>query len=76
MKIEKATTVITLSEDDLKQAIEYWLRVEHHTDVEIKHLQHLCGTRTEGYGGCEFDVPYQEGVKIQVVDKPANTYYR
>lgn len=25
MKIEKSTTVITLSEEDLKKAIEYWL---------------------------------------------------
>ena len=76
MKIEKSTTVITLSEEDLKKAIQYWLLVVHRTDIDITHLEHLSGYRTESCGIGEFDVPYQEGVKLLVVDKPSMTYNR
>lgn len=76
MKIEKSTTVITLSEEDLKSAIEYWLMVVHNQRVEIKHLEHLVGTRTDGFGHMEIDTPYQEGVKLSVVDLPDLSYHR
>ena len=76
MKIEKSETKIILTEEDLKSALEYWLLVVHRQSVEIKHLEHLVGERTEGYGGCEVDVPYQEGVKLTVTDKPDLSYKR
>lgn len=76
MKIEKATTLITLSEEDLKSAIEYWLKFVHGQRVEIKHLEHLVGTRTDGFGHMEIDIPYQEGVKLSVVDLPDLPYCR
>lgn len=75
MQIEKSQTVISLSEHDLMKALEYWLLVVHGQRVEIKHLTHLVGERTEGYGQMEIDVPYQEGVKLTVVDAD-NNYYR
>lgn len=75
MQVEKSQTTITLSEHDLKCALEYWLLVVHQQRVEIKGLTHLVGERTEGYGQMEIDVPYQDGVKLTVVDADKD-YYR
>lgn len=71
MKISKTSFTIELSELELKCAIEEYYHHKHNERIAITNLKHLIGERTEGYGMCEIDVPYQEGVRVvaQYLDK-------
>lgn len=66
MKIEKSTTTITLTEEELKSAIEYWLMVVKSLPVEINHLEHITF----------FGLEYDNGVELIVTDKPSELTYR
>lgn len=69
MNISKAIYKIDLSEEDLKEALEFYLLKKHSQRVEVTNIKHLVGERTEGYGSMEVDVPYQEGLTITCEEK-------
>ena len=69
MQITKPTYTMTLSEQDLAEAVAYWIKNVHKQNIKIKNIQHLVGTRTDGHGMMEIDIPYQEGLKITVEEK-------
>ena len=68
MKTSKPTYTMQLSEEELKLAVSFYLDKVHNQQVEITHLKHVVGERTEGYGMQEIDIPYQKGIKIRVQD--------
>lgn len=68
MKISDRSFKIDLSEEDVIQALEYWLYEQHNQDIAIKHLKHKVGSRTQDCGNMEIDVPYQEGLELTCED--------
>lgn len=53
-----------MSEEELKQCIEFWISFKYHQDITITHLSHNVGERTGMWGTTEISIPYQEGVTI------------
>lgn len=64
MIISKATYKMSLSEEELKEAIEFYTKHKYNQDISIKYLTHKVGYRTDGHGAMEIDIPYQEGVEF------------
>jgi len=59
---------ITLSEQELYQAIEFYLKHAHDKNVSIKSLSHLTREWTEGGGGMmEIDYSEPNGVRFECV---------
>lgn len=70
MKITKPTYTMQLSEDELKEALEYWLLNKHKQFVNIKTLTHKTKSWTEGGGGMpEIDYSAPDGVSLKIEDK-------
>lgn len=69
MKISKTSYSIEVTEDDLKEALEFYLKDQLGCVVEVSNIKHLVGERTEGYGGTEIDIPYQEGLLLTCNNK-------
>lgn len=66
MEISSNTKTIKLSEEELVDAISQYLEFKHSIHGVVHRIEHLVGTRTEGHGLMEVDVPYQDGVKITI----------
>lgn len=64
MEISKATYKMSLSEEELKEAIEFYTKHKYSQEIKIKYLMHKVGSRTEGCDHMEIDIPYQEGVEF------------
>ena len=70
MKMTKPTYTVQLSEDDLKEALEYWLLNKHEQSVNIKTLTHKTKSWTEGGGGMqEIDYTVPDGVSLKIEEK-------
>ena len=61
---------ITLSEQELYQAIEFYLKHAHDKTVSITSLSHLTREWTEGGGGMmEIDYSEPNGVRFECVEE-------
>ena len=67
MEIGRPNIPVTLSEEELEEAIVDYLYQKLGKDVTIVTLKHNVGARTEDAGGMmENIVPYQEGLTLIV----------
>lgn len=58
-----------MTEDELKEAIEYYSEHKYKQRIEIKHLTHKVRKWTEGFGMCERDYEEPDGVSFTAVNK-------
>ena len=66
MLFANKTQKLEIGEEELKKAMEFYIKHVYNEDVTVTHLIHNTGYRTEGYGVTEMDIPYQEGLILQV----------
>ena len=66
MLFKDKTQTLEIGEEELKKALEFYIKNVYREDVTVTHLKHNTGYRTEGYGMMEMDVPYQEGLTLTV----------
>lgn len=69
MKTTSPTYTCAISERELKEALEFYMLHKYKQDVTVSSLTHNVGYRTEGCGGMEMNVPYQEGLTYKVQDR-------
>ena len=65
MKMSKPTYTMSLTEEELISAIEYYMLNEHNQFAKITHLKHKTKTWTEGGGGMmEMDYSAPDGIEF------------
>lgn len=66
MNFGKAQYTMTMTEEELVQAIEFYAKVKYSTDIKIISLEHVTKRWTEGFGMGEIDYEKPDGLKIIV----------
>lgn len=61
MNISKAQYKMSMSEEELIEAIEFYTKHKYNQDVKITYLKHNVGYETDISG---YDIPYQKGVEF------------
>jgi len=65
MKMSKPTYTMSLTEEELISAIEYYMLNKHKQFSKITHLKHKTKTWTEGGGGMmEMDYSAPDGIEF------------
>lgn len=61
--------VLKLSEERLKEAVEYYMNNYYKQNLKITHITHDVRSFTEGYGRMEMDYEEADGLTIKAVEK-------
>lgn len=64
MKMSKPTYTMSLTEEELISAIEYYMLNKHKQFAKITNLKHKTKTWTEGGGMMEMDYSALEGIEF------------
>lgn len=60
-----STCTVSLTEDELHEAVEYYMNKHYNESIKIKHLKHKERTWTEGGGGMmEMDYSVPDGIEF------------
>lgn len=67
MKIE-ANYTLRMSEDELKLAIEFYMRHKYKQSIKVGYVKHKFKQWTEGHGMGEIDYSEPDGLEISAMD--------
>lgn len=59
----------TVSEESLKEILEYYWKHKYTQDINISNVVHKTGHTTEGFGINERDYDYPDGLQIKFKEK-------
>ena len=69
MESSKAVYTMSMSEDELKEAIEFYTEHKYKQRIKIENLKHKTRSYTEGFGAYERDYSEPDGVSFTATDK-------